>query len=103
MEKGQGLHFYSTTKEVLATFNNKNKACELMKLSDSKHQQHLKGQLPCHLFFIHVITLIPKRGEIQFARTFTLPGYHKIKMHYLTKIILKIKRQKPHQNGFSTN
>ena len=102
MEKGQGLHFYSTTKEVLATFNNKNKACELMKLSDSKHQQHLKGQLPCHLFFIHVITLIPKR-EIQFARTFTLPGYHKIKMHYLTKIILKIKRQKPHQNGFSTN
>ena len=75
-----------------------------MKLSDSKHQQHLKGQLPCHLFFIHVTTLIPKRGEIQFARTFTLPRYvHKIKMLYLSKIILKIKRQKPHQDGFSTN
>lgn len=82
MEKGQGLHFYSTTKEVLATFNNKNKACELMKLSDSKHQQHLKGHPVTSSLYTGLS--IP-RGEIQFARTFTLPGYHKIKMLYLTK------------------
>lgn len=75
-----------------------------MKLSHSKHQQHLKGQLPWQPLLYILTTLIPKKGEIQFARTFILPRQvHKIKMLYLTKIILKTKREKPHQDGFSTN
>lgn len=33
-----------------------------MKLSHTKPQWHLRGQLPYHLFFIHLTTLIPKKG-----------------------------------------
>lgn len=71
-----------------------------MKLSHTKPQWHLRGQLPYHLFFIHLTTLIPKKGEIQFARTFTLPRFHDITTFYLIKTISKTKNQNPTRMAF---